>query len=216
MAQKKYTTNTPIFRGRFMNVLSPREQKDDDGNITQQWACTALFKKGEDLKDIKKLATELMTDKFGPDVSKWPKPRSEANPRGWSKPWRDQWEKDPKNEDADKTYEGYEGGALYLNLKSNKAPDVVLQNPEVKAMAKDIYDGAFYISHIELFWYGDNPSSKGNKGIGVSLHCVQKVEEGEPLAGSQVKAASVFKPVAVDPSKGSDAIFDGGDADPMA
>lgn len=212
----KYSINTPVFRGAFLNVLVPRQQKDDDGNVTEQYALTALFEKGELLKDIKALATQLMTDKFGADQAKWPKPRSEANPRGWVKPWRDQYEKDPANPDADKTYDGFVGGALFLNLKTERKPEVVLQNPNIAAMAKDVYSGAYYIANISLFWYGDNPSSKGNKGIGVSLNCLQKIRDGEPLAGSQVKAASVFKPVPVDATQDASGVFEGGAEDPMA
>lgn len=216
MAAKKYRINTPIFRGRFMNnIMVAKTVKDDDGNEKEQFQCTALFEKGEDLKAIKALATELMTDKFGtPD--KWPKPFSDAHPKGWHKPWADQALKDPNNPDnaGEKTYEGFQSGALFLNLKSSFPIDVVLQNPEVKAMPKDIYDGAYYMAHIELFWYGDKPSSKGNKGISAGILALQKIREGEPISSGGVKASSVFKAVEVDTSKGAGAVFE--DEDPMA
>lgn len=217
MAAKKYRTNTPEFRGRFMNVFTPKTVEKDDGTTQEQFQCTALFPKGEMLKEIKNLCTELMTDKFGLDVSKWPKPFSEAHPKGWRKPWYDQASKDPKNPDNvnEKTYAGFESGALAINLKSNYPIDIVLQNPEVKAMPKDIYDGAYYIAHIEAYWYGDNPKSKGNKGIAIGVLCIQKTREGEPLTAAGVKASSVFKPVAVDTSKGAGGVFEEED-DPMA
>lgn len=226
MAAKKYFINTPVFRGRFVKVFTPEIQKNDEGEETEQYKLTALFEKGELLTEIKAKATELMTDKFGPFLdaqgqpsATWPKPKSENNPKGWQKPWYDQWLKDPANKDADKTYEGFVGGALFINMKTNYKPDVVLQNPEIKAMPKDIYDGAYYIAHIELWWYGDNASSKGNKGLGVTVHALQKVKEGEPLAGSQVQGKAVFKPVPVDASQGAAAVFTGGGGaavDPMS
>ena len=216
MAAKKYRINTPIFRGRFMNVFTPKTVEKDDGTTQEQFQCTALFPKGEMLKEIKNLCTELMTDKFGLDVSKWPKPFSEAHPKGWRKPWFDQASKDAANPDnhGEKTYEGFESGALAMNMKSNYPIDIVLQNPEVKAMPKDIYDGAYYIAHIDVYWYGDNPKAKGNKGIAVGVLCIQKVREGEPLTAAGVKAASVFKAVAVDTSQGAGAVFE--EDDPMA
>lgn len=217
MAAKKYRINTPVFMGRFMNnIMTAKTVEDDDGNKREQFQCTALFDKGEPLKAIKDLATELMTDKFG-TADKWPKRRSEQHPKGWVAPWADQAQKDPKNPDnqGEKTYEGFTSGALFLNMKSSFPIDVVLQNPDVKAMPKDIYDGAFYMAHIELFWYGDKPSSKGNKGISVGILALQKIREGEPLSAGGVKAASVFKAVEVDTSKGAGAVF-ADDEDPMA
>jgi hypothetical protein len=216
MATKKYRTNTPVFRGRFMqNILTAKTVKNDEGVERQEYQCTALFEKGEMLTAIKALCTELMTDKFGtPD--KWPKKRSDAHPKGWVAPWIDQAHKDPKNPDnaGEKTYEGYVSGALCLNLKSSYPIEVVLQDPDVHAMPKDIYDGAYYRAHIEAFWYGDKPSSKGNKGISIGILSLQKVREGEPLSAAGVKASSVFEKVSVDTSKGANAIFDE-EEDPM-
>ena len=51
----------------------------------------------------------------------------------------------------------------------------------------DVYSGCYVRANINMFAYNSN----GSKGIGCGLNCVQKVEDGEPLA-VRVSAAEAF------------------------
>lgn len=202
---QQYSTVTPRFRGAFVNLFAPKKKKKETDK--DKFGLTMLFEEGEDLEEIKGLATQLMTDKFGADKKKWPK--------GFKKPWRDQEEKEHDNDNATgETYDGFVAGRLFMNGTSNNQPEVV--NEDVKPILKtsEVYSGAYYIAHITLFWY-DNES----KGIGVSINTVQKVDEGEVMGGTGAPAAaSVFKPVKkLNTKKSSSAVMDDeDDEDPMA
>lgn len=224
MAKHKETLNTPDFRGAFMSVFEPKDLKQIDketGKPKRGWQITMLFKDGETLRDIKDAASRVLEAEFGPkENGKWPKPRSDKNPNGYRVPWRDQSEKDKDNDDADKTYDGYKTGNLFMNAtryatttkgSTNERPFVVDENVEDIIDKKLIYSGAYYTANIELYWY-DNES----KGIGIGFNGIMKVDDGEPLGGSSVTAASVFSPRKVNKKKAATAVFEDDEDDPLA
>lgn len=204
MSEEGIFVMTPEFRLGFHNLLKPGQNDEGD----DKWDAKMLFAEGETLSELKEAATRLLTQKFG-DKSNWPK--------GFRKPWRDQAEKDPENENAPgKTYEGYVSGNLFANCSTFKKPDVVDQKNKPIVDSSVIFSGVYMKAYVELKWYGDNPSSKGNKGIRLVLHCAQLQRTGEPLGGGvSVKAASVFKPISVNTKKDAGSAFDDDD-DPMA
>ncbi len=207
----QYNINTPKFRVSFNHILDGKT--NDSGK--EKFGCTMLFGEGEDLKDIKALATTIMTDKFGSDKAKWPKK--------FHKPWKDQSYNAPDNDDREgKPYEGYVSGNLMINcMGSDEPPEVVDNRNQAILEKRKIYSGCYGIANIDLFWF-EAKNSQGvvtNKGISCSMNCFQKHEDGEPLGGgARPQAASVFKPVAVDTKKGAAAVFAEDDAaeDPMA
>jgi hypothetical protein len=200
----EYTTVTPRFRAAFVNLFEPKPN-DEDPSAKPKYGVTMLFEEGEDLAEIKQLATKLMTDKFGTDKAKWPK--------GFNKPWRDQGEKDKNNPDASgKTYDGFVTGRLFFNASTAQQPEVVDEYVKPVISAKTVYSGCYMLAQITLFWY----EKKGNKGIGVSLNSAQKVDDGEPLGGAAPAASSVFSPVKANKKKAPAESFDGDDEDPMA
>lgn len=202
----KYSCVTPTFRAAFVNLFEPKKNEENP-NAKPKYGLTMLFGDGEDLAEIKQLATQLMNDKFG-DKSKWPK--------GFNKPWRDQAEKDKDNADAEgKTYDGFVSGNLFMNASTEQQPEVTDEALQPVVSAKTVYSGCFARAYITLFWY----EQKGNKGIGVSLGPVQKMDDGEPLGGSAPAAASVFSPVKANKKKAAKDAFEdeaGDDEDPMA
>lgn len=207
----QYNINTPKFRVSFCSIIEGKE--NDSGKI--KYGCTALFPIGESLKDIKAMATQIMTDKFGTDKAKWPKK--------FHKPWHESDDRDETNEDRDpdtKAYAGYLKGALHMNIMgADDAPEVVdnLLKPIIEK--RKVYSGCYGIANIDLFWF-EAKNKAGvvtNKGISCSMNCFQKLEDGEPLGGaSRPQASSVFAPVAVNSKKGATAVFDEDDEDPMA
>jgi len=199
-----YSTVTPKFRAAFVNLFEPKKNEEDP-TAKPKYGLTMLFEEGEDLAEIKKLATQLMIDKFGSDKTKWPK--------GFNKPWRDQGEKDKDNSDAEgKTYDGFVSGRLFMNASTEKQPEVANESVKPILSAREVYSGCYMLAHVTLFWY----EKKGNKGIGVSLGPVQKVGDGDPLGGGAPAAASVFAPVKADKSKAAKDAFEDSDEDPMA
>ena len=203
----QYSTVTPKFRAAFVNLFEPKKKESPEEK--DKYGMTMLFGDGEDLSEIKALATQLMTEKFG-DKKSWPK--------GFHKPWRDQADKDKENENADgKTYDGFVSGNLYMNGTSERKPEVVDENVKPILNRADVYSGCYMVAHITLFWF----EKKTNKGIGVSINTVQKVGNGEPLGGSPPSAASVFKPTKLNNKKAATAVMDDEDEqeedeDPMA
>lgn len=223
MARHTETLNSPVFRGGFMNVFEAKKLKQinkETGQPFEGYQITMLFLDGEKLATIKAAATKVLEAEFGPkELGKWPKPyNAEKNPNGYKVPWRDQAQKDKDNTDADKTYDGYKAGNLFMNAttyavsktgKENK-PFVVDEAVADVIDKKKIYSGAYYIANLNLYWY-DNES----KGIGVSFNGIQKVDDGEPLGGQRVTAAQVFSPVKVNTKKSADAVMEDED-DPMS
>jgi len=201
----KYSCVTPTFRAAFVNLFEPKKNDEAEAGAKPKYGVTMLFDESEDLAEVKQLATQLMTDKFG-EKSKWPK--------GFNKPWRDQGEKDKNNPDAEgKTYDGFESGSLFMNASTEQQPEVTDEGLQPVVSAKTVYSGCYARAYITLFWY----EKKGNKGIGVSLGPVQKMDDGEPLGGSAPAAASVFSPVKHNSKKAASAAFDeDDDEDPMA
>ena len=199
-----YSLVTPKFRAAFVHLHEPKKNEEDP-TAAPSYGITMLFEEGETLSEIKSLATKLMTDKFGSDKAKWPK--------GFNKPWRDQGEKDKENPDATgKTYDGFVSGNLFMNASTKQQPEVTDEALQPVVSAKVVYSGCYMRAYVTLFWY----EKKGNKGIGVSLGPVQKVDDGEPLGGAAPAAASVFSPVKGNKKKAPAASFDDDEEDPMA
>ena len=66
-------------------------------------------------------------------------------------------------------------------------PEVVDANLQAIISPAEVYSGCYGRVHINFFPYAYG----GKKGIGCALNAVQKLEDGEPLAG-RVKASEVF------------------------
>ena len=106
--------NTPEFRVAFPQVFQP---KKNDLNGKDEYSIVALFPKGADLNVLKKAAQEALTKKFGADRAKWPKKLRS--------PFRDQGDREKEKEGVMTLPQGYEKGAIYLNLRSSQRPGLV-------------------------------------------------------------------------------------------
>lgn len=94
-------------------------------------------------------------------------------------------------------------GHWVFTASSNVAypPEVVDANLQAIISPAEVYSGCYGRVHINFFPYAYG----GKKGIGCALNAVQKLEDGEPLAG-RVKATDVFSkanPNPVDPITGA-------------
>lgn len=162
---------TPEFRLSYPNLLQPRL---NDLNGKMEYSVVALFPKGADLKALKAEATRAIHEKWGTDQTKWPK-----NLRS---PFRDQGEKDS---------EGYEAGAVFLNLKSNNKPGIVDANLQPIIDPSQVYAGCYGRATVRAYSY----SQKGNNGVAFGLQNFQKTRDGESLSG-RMKPEEEFEPIA--------------------
>jgi hypothetical protein len=171
---------TPAFRVSYPNLFKP---KLNTLSKKEEFAVTALFKKGEDLSQLKKAAQEALETKFGPDKTKWPK-----NIRT---PFRDQAEKKQEKEGVEFLPAGHEDGAIYLNLKSSQRPGVVDQNVQAILDETQLYPGCWARATVRAYAY----DQAGNRGVSFGLVNVQKVRDDDPLGG-RMKAEDEFAPIA--------------------
>lgn len=144
-----------------------------------EYSVVAVFKKGEDLTKLKNAVTEILTEKLGPDKTKWPK--------NLKSPFRDQGEREKDGVLPN----GYEHGAIFMTLKSSQKPGVVDANVQPIIDEAEFYAGCYAHATIRPYYY----DSKGNKGVAFGLQNIQKLSDGEPLSG-RANATSEFAPVA--------------------
>lgn len=168
--------HTPKFRVSYPSVFKP---KLNDMSQKMEYSVVAVFKKGEDLTKLKNAVTEILTEKLGPDKTKWPK--------NLKSPFRDQGEREKDGVLPN----GYEHGAIFMTLKSSQKPGVVDANVQPIIDEAEFYAGCYAHATIRPYYY----DSKGNKGVAFGLQNIQKLSDGEPLSG-RANATSEFAPVA--------------------
>lgn len=166
-------------RCSYVFVDQPRDQKDDDGNVTgKNYSIQPLIKKKSKLaKKLQKLQEQIAKEAFGEKVK-----------LGMLKmPLRDG--------DEEREGEEYEKH-FFMNANGNRKPGIV--NPQgEKADQDDIeelcYSGAYFHVSVNLYAF----ERKGNKGVAVGLNNVMLVKEGERLDGA-TNATSEFADYAKD------------------
>jgi hypothetical protein len=166
---------TPKFRVSFPNVFTPALNKLSG---KEEYSIVALFGKGQDLTDLKKLAEKTLVEALGADKSKWPK--------NLKSPFRDQ-------EDMAKDGvlpAGAEAGAMFIRLKSKQKPGVVDANVEPIINAKDFYAGCYARASVNCYYY----DHVANKGVAFGLNNIQKLSDGELLGGHR-RPEEEFAPI---------------------
>jgi hypothetical protein len=163
---------TPKFRVSYPYIFRPNTPMQQGQE--PKFSITMLFDKSADLTALKAEAMRAGKEKWGEDVSKWPK--------NWRNPFRDQGEKE---------VEGYEKGAMFITATSKQRPGLVDASVSDIIEERLFYPGCYARASVRAFAY-DN---KGNKGISFGLQHVQKLGEGQPLGGRTTPQAD-FEPVA--------------------
>ena len=183
---------TPEFRVSYPRVFKP-EKNDLSGEM--EFTVSALFKKGENLSALKKAAEEACEEKWGKDKSKWPK--------NLKSPFKDQGTREKekevveiKNGKETKTVktvmpDGYEKGAMYLNLKSRQKPGLVDQSLNDIIDASEFYGGCYARASVRAMAY----DMKVNKGVSFWLQNLQKTRDGESFGG-RTAPQDDFEPIA--------------------
>lgn len=80
--------------------------------------------------------------------------------------------------DIEKDDEAYKG-CYFLNANSTTAPQIVDAKVQPILNRDEVYSGVY--ARVSISFYAFN--SNGNKGIACGLGNIQKVKDGEPLAG---------------------------------
>lgn len=172
---------TPEFRVAFPKVFKAER---NELNGKDEFSVVALFKKGEDLSRLKAAAKAACEKKWGTDPKKWPK-----NLRD---PFRDQGDREKEDDDGNAYLPaGYEKGAIYMNLKSQKRPGLVDASVQDIIDETDFYGGCYARAQVNAFAY----ETKGNAGVSFGLNHVQKVRDGESFGASARNPSDVFQPV---------------------
>jgi hypothetical protein len=173
---------TPKFRASFANVFRPGKAMQEGAE--PKYGVMMLFEKGADLGGLKKAAEQAVTDKWGADKAKWPK--------NLKSPFRDQGEKEG---------EAYVAGAIFITATSKQKPGLVDARNQPIIDEAEFYSGCFARATVRAFAY----DTAGNRGVAFGLQNVQKIADGEALAG-RPPAHTEFEPIAeADVGGGTDA-----------
>lgn len=173
---------TPEFRVSYPKVFKAER---NDLNGKDEFSLVALFPKGADLSKLKAAAKSACEKKWGTDPKKWPK-----NLRD---PFRKQDDREKEDDDGNAYLpDGYERGAFYLNLKSQKRPGLVDAKVQDIIDESDFYGGCYARAQINAFAY----EQKGNAGVSFGLNHVQKLRDGDSFGSAVRNASDVFEAVA--------------------
>lgn len=187
--------NTPDFRVAFPAVF---KAKRNDLSGKDEFSLVALFPKGANLKELEAAAKAALVKKWGDKKEKWPK-----NLRS---PFRDQGDREKENDNGDMVLpQGYEKGAVYINLKSNQRPGVVDQSVQEILDESEFYGGCWARASINAYAY----DQAGNRGVAFGLMNVQKVRDDDAF-GNRTKPQDDFAPVTnsdEDNTQSSDDLF---------
>lgn len=172
---------TPEFRVSYPKVFKAER---NDLNGKDEFGLVALFKKGEDLANLKAAAKAACEKKWGADPKKWPKTLRD--------PFRKQDDREKEDDDGNAFMpDGYEKGAFYINAKSQKRPGLVDAKLQDIIDENDFYGGCYARAQVNAYAY----ETKGNAGVAFGLNHIQKLREGEPFGSAPRNASDVFSPV---------------------
>ncbi len=140
------------------------EPKSINGSEPKYSCCLLISKK--EAKVLEKLKAKIeQVKKEG--AAKW----GGKIPPALKLPLRDGDEEKP----GDDAY----AGCCFLNANSARAPKVIDGRCEPILDADEVYSGCYANVKVSLFAFNAN----GNRGVAAGLVCIQKVRDGERLAG---------------------------------
>lgn len=172
---EKMNTKTGNLLTTEFRVAGPfnvwRPKTNDDG--TEKFSLRALFRKGASLLLLKKIVEDAAEEKFGKN---W----KSKSPR---LPFRNQGEKDD--------YQGYQDGAIFVNLSSWEKPNIVDADGTEIIGKEEFYPGCWARASVRAYAY----DKAGNRGVGLRMVNLQKLRDDEPLAGGSTSPEDDFEMV---------------------
>lgn len=148
-------------------------EKDDKG----KYSTAIVFKPGTDISDLQALVEEAVADLAPKDTNV----KALRNPLS--------------RDGAEKEHLGgpYVEGAKFFTAKTNFKPQIIDGDQNPIFNSEDVYAGCTGRLLVHCYYYDRD----GNKGIGFGLDGVQKMGEGERIAGG-VDVTTVFDKVSAD------------------
>lgn len=185
---------TPRVKLHYPSLFEPREvpgaDTRKDGSKKKTYQAVALFPPSVDLKPLKNILRNAITDKFG---AKFKMPASKN-------PIHDAAEKEERD--------GFEEGWHFVNLSANYPPAVVDQKKRPLLTASDllgkteeerkqviadaesrIYAGCWVRIHMNAYTW-EHPT--GGRGVSLGLKAVQLVQQDEPFSIGGSSSADAF------------------------
>ena len=160
---------TGKVRFSYLNVFTPRAAYN---NGEPEYSVTLLIPKKdrEGLHRIKEAIGSAMDEGIS---EKWKgkKPKSLWNPL-----------RDGDEEKADEHPEY--AGMYFINCKSKQKPLVIDRDKDEIFDQTEVYSGCWGRANVSFYAF----AASGNNGVGVGLNAIQKLKDGEPLAGSRATA----------------------------
>jgi len=192
MANDKEQKNTIVLSGRlsYVTIKEPRAIPGTDGEA--KYGCSVIINKKDKPQLAKIKAAIQAAIEIGKTKFKWTEKHIAKLEKAF---FLDGDERD----DMDKNPE-YDG-CIVIKAKSKSQPGVIDNNKNEIDNLDEVYSGCYGRINITFF-----PTDKGSKNrIACGLNGVQKLKDGEPLAG-RVNVADQFDDEGAD--EGSDDLDD--------
>lgn len=168
-------SNTKVITGKarmsYAHVFEPQAMDDSK---EPKYSVVLLIPKS-DKKTLSKIDAAIKAA-IEEGKSKW----GGKIPTNLKKPLRDGDEERPDNPE-------YEG-CMFLSANSNRKPGIVDQNLDEIMDKDEFYSGCYGRASINFYVY----NAGGSKGVAAGLNNLQKLEDGERLAGNATSAAEDF------------------------
>ena len=168
------TIVTPECRFSYPNVFRARQVN----NVGEpKYSISLLFPKGADLSKLKQAAEAAAREKWGKDL-----PKNLRSPFLKAETLRD---------NASKPQLELEDGMVVIRASSKQRPGLVDASMQDIIDESQFYAGCYGRASLRAFCY----EQQGNRGVSFGLQNVQKLRDGEPLAG-RTRPQDDFEPVA--------------------
>lgn len=159
---------TGLVRLSYAHVFEPKSIKGSD----PKYSVSLIIPKSD--KQMVKVIEEAINNAKDLGKSKW----GGKIPANLKLPLRDGDEDHPEDEAYADSY--------FVNASTNTAPKVVGTEKDkktgkaVELGSDDVYSGCYARVSVNFYPFNVN----GNKGIACGLNSIQKIDDGEPLAGA--------------------------------
>jgi hypothetical protein len=161
---------TPVFRVSYCKLMVPEMKELQDGTKYEEYSCTAMFPKTEDLTPLMNAYNEVMTGLYGADQSKWPQFRNPTFRDG---------DTDPTYLAQPDKYAMFKGYWI-VKLSRAEAPGLVYgDGATLITDPKQVYSGMWGRAQV----CAKNYSGAGNIGVKFIIYNFQKFKDDENLGG---------------------------------